>query len=170
MRSQTLANIHEIFQNIYPIDLLEHFKFLNGSRVICLPLNTSEKLHCQYLFEKLGKAETQELLNNNKDHSRKREPPAFFHSDTNVVLGHVLVHSVGKSHVLSVTVELTWLLFLNVLSFDLFRTPNKSLRFRIFRRIYVNCHAVVPTNHYQSCTALLFLLDVPDQSSHIPFL
>ena len=107
LRSQTLANIHEIFQNIYPIDLLEHFKFLNGSRVICLPLNTSEKLHCQYLFEKLGKAETQELLNNNKDHSRKREPPAFFHSDTNVVLGHVLVHSVGKSHVLSVTVELT---------------------------------------------------------------
>ena len=81
MRSQTLANIHEVFQNIYHRDLLYilrngvgssfctryaclifqmaldnvfyhlnrnlmgHFEFLDGSRMICLPLNISEKLH-----------------------------------------------------------------------------------------------------------------------------
>ena len=32
-----------------------------------------------------------------------------FHLDTNPVLGHVLIHSVDKTHVLVVTVELIWL-------------------------------------------------------------
>ena len=142
-------------------NLMDHFEFLHGLRMICLPLDISEKLHYQHLFEKLGKADTQELLNNNKCHSRKREPSPFFHSDTNLVLGgHVLVHSAGKTYVLSVTVELTWLLFLNTLSFNFFPTPNKYLRFRRFRRSYVNCHVVIPTNYCHGYTALSFLLDV----------
>ena len=33
----------------------------------------------------------------------------IFHLDTNPVLGHVLIHSVDKTHVLVVTVELIWL-------------------------------------------------------------
>ena len=136
---------------------MENFKFLHGSRMVCLCLNISEKLHYQHLFEKLGEAE---LLNNNKDNSRKRGPPPFFHSDTNLVLTHVLVHSVDKTHVLVVTVVLIWLLFLNIFSFNFFPTSNKSLRLRRFRRSYVNCHVVVPTNHCQSSTSLLFLLDV----------
>ena len=89
---------------------MAHFEFLHSSRM--LPLNISEKLHYQHLFEKLGEAETQELLNNNKDHSRKWGPPPFFHSDINLVLSHVLIHSVDKTHVLVVTVELNWVLFL----------------------------------------------------------
>ena len=144
MRSQTLANIHEIFQNIYsytclvfriaPVNILhhrnrnlmKHFEFLHGSRMICLPLNISEKFHYQHLFGKLGEAEAQELLNNNKDHSKKWGPRLFFHSDTNPVLSHVLAHSVDKTHVLGVTVELIWLLFLNILSFNFCPTPNKG--------------------------------------------
>ena len=118
------------------------------------------KIALSTLFEKLGEAKTQEPLNNNKDHLRKRGAPPFFHSDTNLVLNHVLVHSVDKTHVLVVTVVLIWLLFLNILSFNFFPTSSRSLKFRRFRTSYVNCHVVVPTNHYQSCPALLFLLDV----------
>ena len=41
-----------------------------------------------------------------------------------------------KTHVLVVTGELIWLLFLNILSFNYVQTTNKSLRFRKFRRSY----------------------------------
>ena len=41
--------------------LMGYFKFLHGSRIICLSLNISEKLHWQYVFEKLEKAETHRL-------------------------------------------------------------------------------------------------------------
>ena len=44
-------------------------------------------------------------LKNNIYHSIKRGPPPFSHMDTNPVLGHVLVHSVDKTHVLDVIVE-----------------------------------------------------------------
>ena len=60
-------------------------------------------------------------------HLHEQGAPPFFHSDTNLVLGHVLVHSVDKTHVLVVKVELIWLLFLNILSFNLGSTPNNSL-------------------------------------------
>ena len=54
--------------------------------------------------------------------------------------------------------ELNWLLFLNILSFNFVQTPNKSLRVRKFRRSNVHRSDVVQTNHCQSCTT--FLLDV----------
>ena len=128
--------------------------------MICLGLNISEKLHYQHLFEKLGEAETQELLNNNKDHSRKRGRPPFFHSDTNLVFSHILVHSCRQKLCSSCNSGINLILFLNTLSFNFFLTQNKSFRFGRFRRSYVNCHVVVPTNHCQSCTALPFWLDV----------
>ena len=68
-------------------------------------------------------------------------------SDTNHKLEHVLGHSVDKTHVLIVAVELIWFLLLNILSFNFVPTPNKSLRFRISRRSYVNRPAVVLTNY-----------------------
>ena len=88
-------------------------------------------------------------------HSNKWGPPLFLHLDTNPVIGHALVHSVDKTHVLVVTVELIWLLFLNILFFNFVPTPNKSLRFTRFRRSYANRAADVPTNHCQSYTAFL---------------
>ena len=91
-------------------------------------------------------------------HSNKRIPPPFFHPDTNPAISHALVHSVEKVHVLVVTVDLIWLLFLNILSFNFVPTPRKSLRFTRFRRSYVNRPLVVLTNHCQSDTA--FLIDV----------
>ena len=82
-------------------------------------------------------------LKNNIYHSNKREPLPFFHSDTNLTLDHILVHSVHKIHALVVTVELTWLLLLNILSFNFVPTLNKFLSFTRFRRSYVNHPAVV---------------------------
>ena len=72
------------------------------------------------------------------------------HSDTNPVLGHVLVHFVGKTN-LVVTVELIWL-FLNILCFNFVLTLNKSLRFTRFGRSYVNRNCY---RSYQSYTAFL---------------
>ena len=80
------------------------------------------------------------------------------HLDSNPVIAHALVHSLNKTHVLDVTVNLTWLLFLNILSFNFATTLIKSLRLTRFIRSYVNRPAVVLTNHCQSYTA--FLLDV----------
>ena len=82
--------------------------------------------------------------------------PSFFHLYTKHVPGRVLVHSVDKTHLLVVTVELIWFLFLNILSFNFFQMPDKSLRFRRFKS-YVNLHTVVPTTVK---IALLFLFDV----------
>ena len=85
------------------------------------------------------------IMKNNIDHSRKggRAPP-FIHLYTSPVPDRVLVHSVDKTHLLLVTVEFIWLLFLNILSFNFVQTPNKSLRFRRFRS-YVNHSIVIPT-------------------------
>ena len=74
------------------------------------------------------------------------------------ILGYTLVHSVDKIHVLVLTVELVWLLFLNMFFFNFVPTMNKSLRFTRFRRSYKNRSAVVLTNYCQSYTA--FLLNV----------
>ena len=74
------------------------------------------------------------------------------------ILSHVLFHSVDKTHALDITVELIWLFFLNIFFFNFVLTPNKSLRFTRFRKSYVNCTAVILTNHCQSYTA--FLLDL----------
>ena len=130
------------------------------------------KKNCHWhLFENLKEAEARLLhlcsndtapttLKNNIYHSNKRGPPAFFHSDNNLVLTHVSVYYVDKTNVfqLVVTIELIWLLFLNVVYFNLVLTPNKSLRFIRFRRSYIKRTAVVLTIHCQSYTA--FLLNV----------
>ena len=76
------------------------------------------------------------ILKNNIYHLSKRGPPPFFHSGTNLVLGNVLVYPVEKTHVLVVRGRLIWLLPLNILFFNYVQTPNKSHRFRKFRRSY----------------------------------
>ena len=93
-------------------------------------------------------------LKKNIYHLNKRGPPLFFHLDTSPVIGHALVYSVDKTHVL----DLTSLLFLNILSFNFVATSRKSLRFTRFIGSYVNRPVVVLTNHFQSYNA--FLLDV----------
>ena len=110
--------------------LMEYFEFLHGSTIICLPLNISKILHWQYAFGKLEEAETHRLhlywydtiaMRPEGQHLLLKQTgiTTFFHSDTNPVLGHVLVHSVDKTHVLVVTVELVRL-FLNIWLFLFF--------------------------------------------------
>ena len=137
--------------------------------IICLPLNISE-LHWQYVLKELETGQRfialvfvntiqyLRTLKNNIYHSNKWGPPLFLHLHTNPVIGHALVHSFDKTNALDVTVDLIWLLYLNILSFNFVATPRKSLRFTRFIRSYVNRPAVVLTNHCQSYTA--FLLDV----------
>ena len=103
-------------------------------------------------------------LKNNIYHSNKREQPPFFHWDISPVLGHFLAHSVDKTHVLVVIMELIWLLFLNILSLNFVSTLSKSLRFTRFRRSYVNCPGVVLIK-----VTLHFCLMCAVQSDHIPF-
>ena len=98
-------------------------------------------------------------MKNNICHLNKYGLPLFLDLDSNPVIGHALVQSVDKTHVLDVTVDLIWLLFFNILSFNIVATPRKSLRFTRFIRGYVNRSAIVLTNHCQSYTT--FLLDAP---------
>ena len=156
-----------------------YFEFLDGSRIICFPLNIpeycidnistkSQKRQSLVTYILVNTIQYLRTLKNNIYHSNKRGPPPFFHLDTNPVLGHVLVHSVDKANVLVVTVELIWLLFLNILSFIFVPTPNKFLRLKRFRKSYVNRPDDVLTNHTRFTT---FLLDVrcAVQCGHVPF-
>ena len=78
-------------------------------------------------FTLVNKIQYPWTLKNNIYHSNKRGPPPFFHLDTNLKFGHPLINSVAKTHVLVITVQLVWLLFLNIYSFNYIPTPNKSL-------------------------------------------
>ena len=78
------------------------------------------------------------ILKNKVNHSSKQGPPPFFHSDTNPVLGNVLVHSVKKKHILVVTVQLAWFLFLNILFSNFFQSGHIPL-FYFSLMIYFSC-------------------------------
>ena len=107
-------------------------------------------------------------LENKIHHSNKRLPPPFFHSDINSVLGHVLIHFVNKAHVLTVTVELICLLFLNNLLQLCSNAKKITVRLTGFRRIFASRPAVVLTNH-TSYTASLLYVRLAVQSGHINF-
>ena len=122
-----------------------YFEFLPCSRIICLLLNISEKLNQKrqrlIAFIFVNTIQYPYTLKNNIYHSSKCGLPLFFHSNTNPILGHVLV----------VTVEMIWLLFLNILSFNfVHRLPD-----------------VVLTNHCQSYTTFYLMCSV--QSGDVPF-
>ena len=106
--------------------LMGYFEFLYGSWIIWLPLNIPEKSHYNIsskipkrqrliTFILVNTIQCPHALKNNIYHSNKLVPPPFFHSDTNPVFGHILIHSFDKTHALVVTVELIWLLPLNIL-------------------------------------------------------
>ena len=103
-------------------------------------------------------------LKNNFYHSNKPGPPPFFHWNINHVLGHSLVNSVDKTHVLVVTVELIWLLFLSILSLNFVSALNKFLSFTRFRSSYVTRLAVVLIK-----VTPYFCLMCDVQSGHMPF-
>ena len=94
-------------------------------------------------------------LQNNIYHSNKRVPPPFFHSDTNPVFGHVLIHSFECSGCnsginLIVTLEYTF--------FQLGSSSEQiSVKLARFRRSYIKPPAVALTSHTRYTS---FLLDV----------
>ena len=144
LRGQTLANIIEIFQNAYHVDQYVLTVCLQKARrgressplFLLIRYNTQPPWIIASIIQ----------TNGNHHHFFIRIP----------ILGHALVHSVDKINALVLTVELVWLLFLNMFFFFNFvPTPNKSLRFTRFRRSYENCTAVVLTNHCQNYTTFL---------------
>ena len=145
--------------------LIKYFEFLNGSRIICLLLNFSEKLHSKswkgrdssplsllIRYNTHAPWKTTSTIQTNGNHHH------FFIRIS--ILGHVLVYSVDKTHDLVVTVELIGLLFFNIFSFNFAPTPNKSLKFTRFRRSYINHSAFVLNNHCQSYTAFCLICTV----------
>ena len=109
--------------------LMEYFEFLNSSRIICLPLNISEKLRSRHVFEKLEQASSSSpspssfLIRYNTHapwritSTRKQTRGNHHHFFIRLqILAHVLVHSVDKNHVLVVTVKLIWSMFSNIFS------------------------------------------------------
>ena len=127
------SNIHEKFQNIYHVDLLciyftqrcrEFFLF-----TLHLPYFLDGTWYILRHYSKHLMGHFKFLLQWKTLHSTKWGPPVFFYLDTSPVLSHGLVHYVGKTHVLAVTVEIFWLFFLNILSFNFVQTPKKTLRF-----------------------------------------
>ena len=122
--------------------LMGYFEFLHGSRITCLPLNIPEKLHSHLCLRKTRKGRDSlpsSLLIRYNTHAawRATSTTSLYHPDSNSEIGHVLVHFVDKTHVLVVTVELIWLLLLNIISFNFVPIPRKSLSFTRFRRSYV---------------------------------
>ena len=87
----------------------------------------SEKFHWKYMVSKHWKRQTlsalifvntaqyPRTLRNNIHHSKKQGPQSFFHTDTNPVTTHTLVHSVDKTH--------------GFCSFNFVPAPGKSHRF-----------------------------------------
>ena len=143
-----------------------YFEFPNGSRIIWLPLNISEKLHRQHLFENLEEAEihclylylliwynTPYTLNNKIYHSHKWEPPPFVHLDTNTLSRFGPFRWQNPCSLCNSGTDLV--VVLEYIFFNFVPTPNKSLRFTKLRRSYANHTAVAPTNHCQSYTDFL---------------
>ena len=101
------------------------------------------------------------ILKNNINHLSKRWPPPFFHSDTSLVLGNVLVHSVEKNPCsgcnrginLAVVLEYT---FLQLCSND--KQISSEKKFRKFRRSYTHTSLLSFKPTTMKCR-LLFLLD-----------
>ena len=89
-------------------------------------------------------------LRNNIYHSKSETHQHFFIEIP--ILGHILIHSVDKTNILVVTVELIWLMFFNIFFFNFVPTPKKSLRFTRFK------------------VTLLFCLVCVVYSGHVPFL
>lgn len=108
--------------------MMGYFEFLPVENNL-LSLKIAEKFHWQHHFEDLEEVETHRLhlvstiqyphtLKNNMYHSNERVPPPFTHTDSNPALSHFLVYFVDQIHALFVTLELIWLLFLNILFFN----------------------------------------------------
>ena len=129
-----------VYHNKY---LTGYFEFLHGSRIINLSsfkyfrknnisLKSLKRRRLIITFIFANTIQYAHTLENNIYHLNKPEPPPFFHSDINPILGHVLVHSIDKTHVLVVIVKFIWfrfMLFLDIVSSNFVPTPNKSFRF-----------------------------------------
>ena len=115
----------------------------------------SQKRHRLITFILVNTIQYPRTLHNNIYHSKKREPPPFFHSDTNLVFGQVLIHYFefsGPNSGIDLVVNLEYTFF-QLCS----NAEQISVTLTRVRRSYVKTPSVVLTSH-TSYTG--FLLDV----------
>ena len=124
MCQQTLDEIFWI--PIWRGDNLPLFKY---SRKIALTtsLRKARRGRDSYTFILVNTIQHPRTLKNNIYHSNKWLPPSCFHSYTNRVFGHVMIHSFDKTHIPVVIVELIWFLLSSILSFNFVLTQKKIL-------------------------------------------
>ena len=141
--------------------LMGYFKFLNGSRIICLPLNIPENMYWQHVFKKVEGEDLPFIFVNmgqyphnlkiNIYHSNKRKPTPYSHSDIN--LWPRSGPFCWQDPCSGCNSETDLVDALEYFSFNFVPTPNKSLRFTRFRKKDVNCFAIVLTSHWESYKA-----------------
>ena len=138
--------------------LMGYFQFLHGSGIICLLLNIPEKSHWQHLLEKPEEAETHLPF-------KQTGTTTIFHSDTNPVFGHILIHSFECSGCN------TGINFVVILEYTFFQLCSNSgqISFRLtrFRRSHVKRPAVVLTSHTSGASFLLDVSCAPVQNNVI---
>ena len=111
-----------------------------------------------------------DILKNNMNHLSKRGPSPFFHSDTNLVLGNVLVHSVEKNPCSGCNRGINLAVVLEY-SFPQLCSNDKQISQvqKIQKKLYVHLSVVVQTKHHEMWIAF-FCLTRTVESDHIPFL
>ena len=160
--------------------MMRYVELVHDSKMICLPLNISKKLHWQHLFEKQEEAENIiTLISVDKPQTRS------FWRTTSTIQGN------GHHHYFFIRIPILYLAtFWSILSIKLmfwllqcnsfgycswiyfhltfFKCRTNPLGSENLQRNNVNYPLVVSTNHCQSFSAFFCLMcDV--QSSNIPF-
>ena len=121
--------------------LMGYSELLHGSRMICFPLNISEKLKNR---RRRDLSSPSFLIWCKLSHFEERHQP-FKQTGTKTIFSFGYQSSpwkgfgpsYRKNFVLVVIVEFNWLFFLNIVSFNFVQAQNNSPRFWKFRRINV---------------------------------
>ena len=142
--------------------LMGHSEFLYGLKLICLPLNISEL----QAWRGRDSSNSSCILKNNIQHrnierlSKRRHHISFIRIP--ILYLEMLWPILSKENpVLVVTVELIWLLFLNMLSFNFIQTPDLGYYLlgseNLEEAMYTTLLSFKPTT---AKAALPFLIDV----------
>ena len=157
-----------------------YFKFLLGSRIICLPFNIPENLYWQHLFQKPEEAETHSLYlsqyNTIATHAEEQHPPFSQKGTTTIFWFRCQSCTWPRSDLFcwqnpcsGCNSRIDLVVVLEYAFFQLYFSAKQiSVRLTRLRRSYGHRSAVVLSNH-TSYTELLLYLRCAVQSGHIPF-
>ena len=155
-----------------------YFEFLHALRIICLPLNISEKLQWQYVLEELEKVETHRLhlcwSDTTPTHLEEQHLP-FKQTGTYIVFstGYQSCNCprsglfYWKKPCSGCNSGIDLVVVLNKCSFKFDPIPRKPPRFARFWRSYVNGPAVFLTNYCQVTLSFCLMCAIQSGSSFL---